>query len=165
MKRLSVIISFILIILCAHGMHAMAADSKGSQIITRGGTQPSLRGGSSTFTGNVRRDPLFTAKFPEAPFSGTYVTFEPGARTFWHVHPAGQHLIVVFGVGRTGEWGGKVEEIKAGDVIWCPPGVKHWHGASPTTAMTHIALSGSLSDGKTAEWMEAVSDEQYNGGR
>ena len=164
MKRLSLIILLVSILLCSHGGHALTADTAGSQVITRAGTQPSLKGASSTFTGNVRRAPLFQAKFPEAPFSGAYVTFEPGARTFWHVHPAGQHLIVVSGVGRTGEWGGKVEEIKAGDVLWCPPGVKHWHGASPTTAMTHIALSGRLPD-KNTEWMEAVSDEQYSGGR
>jgi quercetin dioxygenase-like cupin family protein len=113
----------------------------------------------------VHRDPLFPAKPPEAPFTGAYVTFEPGARAFWHTHPAGQHLIVVFGAGRTGTGGGKGEEIKAGDGIWCPPGDKQWHGASPATAMTHIALSGRLPDGKTAEWMEEVSDEQYNGGK
>jgi quercetin dioxygenase-like cupin family protein len=80
----------------------------------------------------------------------------------WHTHPTGQHLLIISGVGRTGEWQGKVEELKAGDVLWCPPGVKHWHGASPDKAMTHMAITGALPDGKNVEWMEAVTDEQYN---
>ena len=113
------------------------------------------------FTGNVRVDRLFPAN-DAAPFSGAYVTFEPGARSAWHTHPTGQHLIVTAGVGRTQAWGGPIEEIKAGDVIWCPPQVKHWHGASPTTAMTHIALTGTI-NGKNVEWMEQVTDEQYHG--
>jgi quercetin dioxygenase-like cupin family protein len=142
--------------------HALAAEAnKQSQTITRAGSLPSVKGSSEFFTGNVRVDPLFSAK-DAAPFSGAYVTFEPGARSFWHIHPTGQHLIVTAGVGRTGEWEGKVEEIKAGDVIWCPPKIKHWHGASPTTAMTHIAITGTL-DGKNVVWMEKVTDEQYNG--
>lgn len=141
---------------------ALAAEAaKASQTITRAGSQPSVKGSADYFTGNVRVDPLFPAK-DAAPFSGAYVTFEPGARSAWHIHPTGQHLLVTSGVGRTGEWQGKVEEIKAGDVIWCPPKVKHWHGASPTTAMTHIAITGSL-DGKSVVWMEKVTDEQYNG--
>ena len=139
-----------------------AADpSKKSQTISRAGSQASAKGSAEYFTGNVRVDPLFPAK-DGAPFSGASVTFEPGARSFWHIHPTGQHLLVTAGVGRTGEWGGTVEEIKAGDVIWCPPKVKHWHGASPTTAMTHIAITGSV-NGKNVEWMEKVTDEQYNG--
>ena len=142
--------------------HALAAEAnKQSQTITRAGSLPSVKGSSEFFTGIVRVDPLFSAK-DAAPFSGAYVTFEPGARSFWHIHPTGQHLIVTAGVGRTGEWEGKVEEIKAGDVIWCPPKIKHWHGASPTTAMTHIAITGTL-DGKNVVWMEKVTDEQYNG--
>jgi quercetin dioxygenase-like cupin family protein len=104
---------------------------------------------------------LFPAN-DSAHFSGATVTFEPGARSAWHIHPAGQHLLVTAGVGRTQEWGGPIVEIKPGDVIWCPPGVKHWHGASPTTAMTHISLTGTI-DGKNVEWMEKVTDEQYNG--
>jgi quercetin dioxygenase-like cupin family protein len=111
------------------------------------------------FTGNVRVDPLFGAN-ESAPYSGGYVTFEPGARSNWHTHPTGQRLIVTHGVGRTQEWGGPIVEVRAGDHIWCPPGVKHWHGASPTTAMTHIALTGTR-DGKSVEWMEKVTDEQY----
>lgn len=141
---------------------ALAAEAnKASQTINRAGSQPSVKGSAEYFTGNVRVDPLFPAK-DAAPFSGAYVTFEPGARSFWHIHPTGQHLLVTAGVGRTGEWGGKVEEIRAGDVIWCPPKVKHWHGASPTTAMTHIAITGTL-DGKNVVWMEKVTDEQYHG--
>jgi quercetin dioxygenase-like cupin family protein len=141
---------------------AMADETgKKSQTISRAGSQPSVKGPSEYFTGNVRVDPLFPAK-DAAPFSGAYVTFEPGARSAWHIHPTGQHLLVTAGVGRTGEWEGKVEEIKAGDVIWCPPKLKHWHGASPTTAMTHIAITGTL-NGKNVEWMEKVTDEQYNG--
>jgi quercetin dioxygenase-like cupin family protein len=141
---------------------ALAADlPKTAQTITRSGTQASIKGSAEYFTGNVRVDPLFAAN-DAAPFSGAYVTFEPGARSAWHIHPTGQRLLVTAGVGRTGEWNGPVEEIKAGDVIWCPPKIKHWHGASPTTAMTHIAITGTL-NGKNVEWLEKVSDEQYNG--
>jgi quercetin dioxygenase-like cupin family protein len=143
------------------GQEVAAVENKKSQTISRAGSQPSVKGPAEYFTGNVRVDPLFPAN-DSTPFSGAYVTFEPGARSAWHIHPAGQHLLVTAGVGRTGEWEGKVDEIKAGDVIWCPPGVKHWHGASPATAMTHIALTGRL-DGKSVEWMEKVTDEQYNG--
>jgi quercetin dioxygenase-like cupin family protein len=135
--------------------------SQKSQAISRGGSQPSVKGSVEYFTGNVRVDPLFPAN-ESAHFSGAYVTFEPGARSAWNIHPTGQHLLVTAGVGRTGEWKGKVEEIRAGDVIWCPPKVKHWHGASPTTAITHIAITGTL-NGKNVEWMEKVTDEQYNG--
>ena len=145
---------------CAGQALAAEAAHK-SQTISRAGSQPSIKGPAEYFTGNVRVDPLFPAT-DSAPFSGAYVTFEPGARSAWHIHPKGQHLLVTAGVGRTGEWEGRVEEIKAGDVIWCPPGVKHWHGTSPTTAMTHIALTGTF-NGKNVEWMEKVSDEQYNG--
>jgi quercetin dioxygenase-like cupin family protein len=146
-------------VLTSHVVAAVA--NKNSQTITRAGSQPSVKGPAEYFTGNVRIDPLFPAN-DSSPFSGAYVTFEPGARSAWHVHPTGQHLIVAAGVGRTQEWGGPIEEIKAGDVIWCPPGVKHWHGASPTTAMTHIALTGTI-NGKNVDWMEKVTDEQYNG--
>jgi len=104
---------------------------------------------------------LFQAAAPGRAV-GASVTFEPGARTAWHTHPLGQTLIVTSGCGRARRWGGPVEEIRAGDVIWFPPGEKHWHGAAPTTAMTHIAVQEQL-DGKTVEWMEQVSDEQYQG--
>jgi quercetin dioxygenase-like cupin family protein len=135
------------------------AQEKASQKVTRAGSQPSTKGPAEWFTGNVRVEPVF-APNESAPYSGAYVTFEPGARSNWHTHPTGQHLLVTHGVGRTQEWGGAVVELRAGDHIWCPPGVKHWHGASPTTAMTHITLTGTR-DGKNAEWMEKVTDEQY----
>ena len=127
--------------------------------IKRSGSQPSGRGPSEYFTGTVRIDPLFTAPAP-ARAVGASVTFEPGARTAWHSHPLGQTLIVTAGSGRVQRWGGSIEDIRPGDVIWFPPGEKHWHGATPTTAMTHIAIQEQL-DGKTADWLEKVSDEQY----
>jgi quercetin dioxygenase-like cupin family protein len=127
--------------------------------ITRNGSRPSGKGPAESFTGAVRVDPLFAPPEP-ARASGSSVTFEPGARTAWHAHPLGQTLIVTAGHGRVQREGGPVEEIRPGDVVWIPPGVKHWHGAAPTTAMTHIAIQEKL-DGKAVEWMEKVSDEQY----
>jgi len=130
--------------------------------IRRTGSQPSAKGSAEYFTGNVRIDPLFEAPEP-ARGLGVSVTFEPSARTAWHAHPLGQTLIVTAGLGWTQCWGGPIEEIRPGDVIWCPPGVKHWHGATPKTAMTHIAIVEKL-DGKTVDWMEKVTDEQYLAG-
>jgi quercetin dioxygenase-like cupin family protein len=127
--------------------------------IRRSGSQPSSKGPADWFTGLVRIDPLFEAPEPARVRSAS-VTFEPGARTAWHTHPLGQTLIVTSGLGWTQCWGGPKEEIRPGDVIWCPPGVKHWHGATPTTAMSHIAIQEAL-DGKVVEWMEQVSDEHY----
>jgi len=127
--------------------------------ITRCGSQPSAKGSAENFTGFVRVDPLFKANDPSRT-SGAYVTFEPGARTAWHTHPYGQILIVTAGAGQVQQWGGPSAEIKPGDVVQIPPGVKHWHGATATTGMTHIAIQEHLS-GKTANWMEKVSDEQY----
>lgn len=141
----------------------MAENEKQTQIITRAGTQSPIKGSAEYFTGNVTVRPLFGAKHPDAPFGAAYVTFAPGARSFWHTHPTGQHLIVTEGIGRTGTVDGKIESFGAGDVLWCPAGVKHWHGASPETSMTHIALTGTLPDGKNVEWMEEVTDAQYNG--
>ncbi|WP_298983937.1 (R)-mandelonitrile lyase [Caldilinea sp.] len=129
--------------------------------IVRSGSQPSAKGSAEWFTGAVRVDPLFQAPEP-ARVRCASVTFEPGARTAWHVHPLGQILIVTAGCGRAQRWGGPVEELHPGDVVWFEPGEKHWHGASPTTAMTHIAIQEAL-DGKTVEWMEHVNDEQYQG--
>lgn len=129
--------------------------------IIRSGSQPSARGSAEWFTGAVRVDPLFQAPEP-ARVRCASVTFEPGARTAWHAHPLGQILIVTAGCGRAQRWGGPVEELHPGDVVWFEPGEKHWHGASPTTAMTHIAIQEAL-DGKTVEWMEPVNDEQYQG--
>ena len=128
-------------------------------VITRNGSQPSDKGPEQYFTGAVRVDPLFRAPDP-ARVTGASVTFEPGARTAWHTHPLGQTLIVTSGRGRVQVWDGPMEEIHPGDVVWFPPGEKHWHGATPTTAMTHIAIQEAL-DGKNVEWMEKVSDEQY----
>lgn len=133
---------------------------KQEQVIIRAGSQASIKGGADTFTGDVRIDPLFPAGAP-ASFSGGAVSFGPGARSAWHTHPAGQYLIVTKGVGRTQQWGGPVVELHPGDVVWCPPGVKHWHGAAPGTAMTHVALTGTV-DNKNVTWMEKVTDEQYN---
>ena len=127
--------------------------------IKRAGSQASTRGSSDCFTGTVRVDSLFQAPAP-ARVSGAAVTFELGARTAWHTHPLGQTLVVTAGFGRVQRWDGPVEEIRPGDVVWFPPGEKHWHGASPTTALTHIAVQEQL-DGKNAEWMEQVSDDQY----
>jgi quercetin dioxygenase-like cupin family protein len=132
--------------------------------ITKNGSQPSRTGPADWFTGTVRIDPLFQANAP-ARGAGAAVTFEPGARTAWHTHPLGQTLIVTAGCGRAQCWGGPIEEIKSGDVVWFPPGEKHWHGAAPTTAMTamtHIAIQEHL-DGKVVDWMEQVTDEQYQG--
>ncbi len=127
--------------------------------IKRSGSQPSGKGPVEYFTGTVRIDPLFAAADP-ARAVGASVTFEPGARTAWHTHPLGQTLIVTAGSGRAQRWGGPIEEIRPGDVIWFAPGEKHWHGAATTTAVTHIAIQERL-DGKTVDWMEKVSDEQY----
>jgi quercetin dioxygenase-like cupin family protein len=132
---------------------------KFSMDIKRVGTQPSSKGPAEWFTGVVRIDPLFRANAP-ARAVGASVTFEPGARTAWHTHPLGQTLIVTAGCGLAQRWGGPVEEIRPGDVVWFAPGEKHWHGAAPGTAMTHIAIQEQL-DGKTVEWMEQVSEEQY----
>ena len=129
--------------------------------IKRSGSQPSGKGPAEWFTGTVRIDPLFGPPEP-ARAAGASVTFEPGARTAWHKHPFGQTLIVTFGCGRAQRWGGPIEEIRPGDVVSFAPEEKHWHGASPTTAMTHIAVQEKR-DGKAVEWLEHVSDEQYQG--
>jgi len=129
--------------------------------IKRSGSQPSRKGPADYFTGTVRIDPLFSPPAP-ARALGSSVTFEPSARTAWHTHPLGQTLIVTAGCGRVQRWGSPIEEIRPGDVVWVPPGEKHWHGANPTTAMTHVAIQEQL-DGKAVEWMEQVSDEQYSG--
>ena len=130
--------------------------------IKRSGSQPSTKGSADYFTGVVRLDPLFQPSEP-ARAVGVSVTFEPGARTAWHTHPLGQTLIVTAGCGRAQRWGGPIEEIRPGDVVWFPPGEKHWHGAAATTAMTHIAIQ-ERQDGKVVDWMEKVSDEQYQAG-
>lgn len=129
--------------------------------ITKAGSQPSRPGPTEWFTGAVRIDPLFQAADPGRA-GGALVTFEPGARTAWHTHPLGQTLIVTAGAGRVQRWGGPIEEIGPGDVVWFPAGEKHWHGAAPTTAMSHIAVQ-EQHDGRAVDWLEHVSDDQYSG--
>ncbi|MBX3736829.1 MAG: cupin domain-containing protein [Candidatus Didemnitutus sp.] len=129
--------------------------------IIRNGSQPSSKGPSDWFTGTTRIDPLFAAK-ESARAAAALVTFEPGARTAWHTHPLGQTLIVTSGLGRVQREGGRVQEIRPGDVVWFPPGLKHWHGASPTVAMSHVAIQEHV-NGKVVDWMEKVSDEDYRG--
>ena len=129
--------------------------------IKRVGTRPSEKGSADWFTGAVRLDRLFDAPAP-ARVAGSSVTFEPGARTVWHTHPLGQTLIVTAGCGRVQRWGGPVEEIRPGDVVWISPGEKHWHGAAATTGMTHFAVQEKL-DGKMVDWLEPVTDAQYEG--
>ncbi|OBZ96271.1 cupin [Pararhizobium polonicum] len=125
------------------------------------GSRPSIRPPADYFTGSVRQDPILEAPEP-ARVRSTSVTFEPGARTAWHTHPLGQTLFVTAGSGLAQTWGGPIREIRAGDTVWFPPGEKHWHGATATTAMTHIAIHEAL-DGKAVDWLEHVSDEQYHG--
>ena len=127
--------------------------------ITRAGSQPSRTGPAEYFTGAARIDPQFPVREPGRVSIGS-VTFEPGARTAWHTHPLGQHLIITSGFGWVQREGGPIEEVRPGDVVWFPPGLKHWHGATPTTAMTHLAIQESL-NGKNVDWMEKVSDDQY----
>ena len=140
---------------------ALAAEEDNNPQITiiRAASLSSAKGPNTNFTGNVRLENIFPAN-DSAPYSASYVTFEPGARTAWHAHPAGQRLIITAGVGWVQQWGGPVVEVRAGDAVWFPAGVKHWHGASPTESMTHLSLAGALK-GKSTEWMEKVSDEQY----
>ena len=148
--------------LCAASLQAGGAEPQiaAAQQIARAGSQPSAAGPAEYFTGHVRVDPVWPAN-AQINASGGMVTFEPGARSAWHTHPAGQRLVVMSGVGLTQEWGKPIQEIRAGDTVWCPPGVKHWHGAAPTTAMSHLAVTGTV-DGKNVEWMEKVGDEQYH---
>lgn len=148
----------------AQGLPEAAAQAVGPSAlqgmkVTSHGTQASVKGPAQNFTGSVRVDPLFSANSPSRT-TGAYVTFEPGARSAWHSHPLGQTLVVTAGVGRVQSWGGAVQELRPGDVVWTPPNVKHWHGAAPTTAMTHMAIS-EQQEGKAVTWMEKVSDEQY----
>jgi len=143
------------------GSTPQAASIGESQMIniTRSGSHPSRKGSAEYFTGAVRIDSPFRGRDP-ARVGGGIVTFEPGARTAWHTHPLGQTLIVTAGAGLIQQWGGPIQEMKQGDVVWIPPGLKHWHGATATTGMAHIAIAEAL-EGKTVHWMEKVSDEQY----
>lgn len=139
--------------------HGQTAGSPQELRITRSGAQPARPAPAAYFTGSARVDAPFEAAAP-ARVSGARVMFEPGARTAWHIHPLGQTLIVTAGTGRVQRWGDTAEEIRQGDIVWIPPGQKHWHGAAPNNSMTHIAITERL-DGKSVDWMEKVSDEQY----
>ena len=138
---------------------ASAAHAQDTMTVTRHGTQPSAKAPAQTFTGAVRVDPLFAATAPSR-VAGAYVTFEPGSRSAWHTHPLGQTLVVTAGSGWVQQEGGRRQELRPGDVVWTPPGVKHWHGATAANGMTHMAIQESL-DGRNVEWQEKVSDEQY----
>jgi quercetin dioxygenase-like cupin family protein len=144
----------------AAGFAPAQTPAPATQQITPAGAQASAAGPAEFFTGRVRVDPFWPAD-ANINASGALVTFEPGARSAWHTHPAGQRLVVLSGVGLTQESGKPVQVIRPGDVVWCPPNVKHWHGATPATAMTHLAVTGTLA-GKNVNWMEKVSDEQYS---
>ena len=132
-----------------------------SQTVYRAGSQKSFKGPEDLFTGDVQVDMLFPAN-ETAHYSGAYVTFQPSARTAWHLHPAGQHMIVTAGIGLTGTRDGKIVTMKAGDTVWCPPDIDHWHGATPNSPMTHLVITGDL-DGKNVIWKEKVTDDQYLG--
>jgi quercetin dioxygenase-like cupin family protein len=157
--------AFVLAALLAASLSPMSARAEGSgapasaMVIKRNGAQPSVKGPAANFVGVVRVDPLLSAQDPSR-ISVASVTFEPGARSAWHTHPVGQILIVTAGLGWVQQEGGPVEEIRPGDVVWTPPGVKHWHGASPTTSMTHTTIQESVG-GRVVDWMEPVSDAQY----
>ncbi len=142
------------------GIQYPVASAAEGQIVISGELRPSTVAPEKNFTGKVRVDPAFATK-PPARAYGSYVTFEPGARTHWHSHPLGQTLIVTFGTGLTQEWGGPVKVIRQGDVVVCSPNVKHWHGAAPNSAMTHLAI-GERDENKSVTWMEKVTDKQYN---
>src|SRR3989475_7951154 len=152
MKTLNAIAASVVLVASA-GLHAKRIE------IARRGSHPSAKGSAQSFTGSARVAPLSPATDPSRT-SGGLVTFEPGARSAWHTHPAGQVLLVTAGAGRIQQWGGRIEEIRPGDVVRIPPGVKHWHGASPTTGMTHIAVQETIG-GRNVDWMEHVGEEQY----
>lgn len=151
----------LLVIMSVFTGTAMAAEGDNNPQITiiRADSLTSAKGPSANFTGNVRVESVFTAN-DSAPYGVSYVTFEPGARTAWHSHTVGQRLIITAGIGRVQQWGGPMLEVRVGDAVWFPAGVKHWHGASPTESMTHVSLAGAL-NGKSSDWMEKVTDEQY----
>lgn len=153
-------IRYLPLLLPLFALHSQAHQPSPIAQITRADSQPALFGSVENFTGRVRIDPLFQPD-PHIGVSAAYVTFEPGARSAWHTHPAGQRLIVTSGEGLTGQAGQPVQMLRTGDVVSCPPGVKHWHGAAPGSAMTHLAITGVV-DGKSVDWMEKVTDEQYH---
>lgn len=159
-KTFSKLCLFLLMVVTSS--HAVAAErNRPAQAVYPAGSQKSFKGPDNLFTGDVQVDLLFPAN-ETAHYSGAYVTFQPGARTAWHLHPAGQHMVVTSGVGLTGTRDGKIVTIKAGDALWCPPNIDHWHGATPDTPMTHLVITGDLA-GKNVIWKEKVTDEQYSG--
>ncbi len=163
MKRLTRML--ILSVLAAAMVYAVSGKTSGaaknSQVVYRAGAQQSFKGPEKWFTGDVKVRLLFPPN-DTAHYSGAYVTFQPGARTAWHLHPAGQHMIVTSGVALTGTRDGKIVRFKAGEVVWCPPGIDHWHGATPDAPMTHLVITGVV-DGQNVVWKEKVTDEQYAG--
>lgn len=138
------------------------APSAAAQQLRQAGSQAAVQGPSQVFTGTALIEPLFPVT-EQINASAVYVTFEPGARTAWHSHPQGQHIVVTHGAGLTQQWGKPIQTLKPGDVVWCPPGVKHWHGASATTPLTHLVVTGQDDAGNNVHWLEKVSDEQYHG--
>ena len=162
MKYLAAAIALLPLLFAAPVGHAQAQMPTGdgqTLRITRAGSQPSAKGSADYFTGVVRVDPMFPATAPSR-VSGGHVTFEPGARSAWHTHPVGQTLVVTSGFGFVQQWTGPKQEVRAGDIVWFPAGLKHWHGASATTAMTHIAIQEAV-EGRAVDWLEHVTDEQY----
>lgn len=151
---------FLLLATLAVSGQTFAAEKSPGQVLYPSGSQQSFKGPDNLFTGEVQVDILFPSN-ETAHYSGAYVTFQPGARTAWHLHPAGQHMVVTSGVGLTGTRDGHIVRIEAGDSIWCPPDIDHWHGATPDSPMTHLVLTGVL-DGENVIWKEKVSDEEYN---
>jgi quercetin dioxygenase-like cupin family protein len=158
MNRIKIMLA-ICLLLSAVFFSIPALASESEQSLYPAGSQKSFKGPDNLFTGDVQVDILFPAN-GTAHYSGAYVTFQPGARTAWHLHPAGQHMVVTSGVGLTGTRDGKSVTIKAGDAIWCPPDIDHWHGATPDTPMTHLVLTGEL-NGQNVIWKEKVADDQY----
>ena len=163
MRLLTAVFAFVTMPIVAIDIYAADATSDKAMSIVRNGEQASITGAPTNFVGAARIDPLFPVRAPSRVSAG-YVTFQPGARSMWHTHPLGQTLVVTAGTGWVQEAGGEKHLIKPGDVIWTPPGVKHWHGATSTTGMTHMAIQESL-DGKNVEWMEPVTAEQYEASR
>lgn len=163
MQKLTPLMILLLLVALAGQANAENAPQPGkdSQVIYRAGSQQSFKGPRDLFSGDVQVDLLFPAN-GTAHYSGAYVTFQPGARTAWHLHPAGQHMIVISGIGLTGTRDGNIVRFVAGDTVWCPPDIDHWHGATPDSPMTHLVITGTL-NGKNVVWKEKVSDAQYHG--
>ncbi|WP_206277213.1 (R)-mandelonitrile lyase [Pseudomonas viridiflava] len=163
MRTLAALSTLASILMSPLGANAADASSGSTMNIVRNGEQASIAGAPATFVGAARIDPLFPASAPSR-VSAAYVTFQPGARSMWHTHPLGQNLVVTAGTGWIQQEGGEKQVIRPGDVIWTPPGVKHWHGATSTTGMTHMAIQ-EAQDGKNVEWLEPVTDAQYEARR